>query len=604
MQNHSFHIPVMGVAYTIDTPLRVAHLGIDSVVSLLDDVLLEKLRKVFSANYNQAFEAIKPNDTDSRAKRITSYLNLMNKVSEEKFEDLKNASRAEFMKYINLLPKQSPVFKEFKQGISQNLTFDNIRNRIKKKMTRGSIDVNIMTKVDKAHYDKDGQMPAEFNDAHAALRGFAKSDLESSVVFSAGMNPRLYSYIEKFRDFFPDKEMNLKKKITLKVSDFRSAMIQGKFLAKKGIWVSEYRIESGLNCGGHAFATDGFLLGPVLTQFKEKRDELVESVHGILSKALKSKSMPIPEKPLPLKITAQGGVGTHEEHDFLINQYGVNSVGWGTPFLLVPEAVCIDNDTVNKLAEAKQDDLFLSDISPLGVPFNNLRSNTKDIDKRERIANKVPGSPCPRKYISLNKEFSEKGICTASRTYQKQKIKALDAKQLSTEEYKLEYQKIVEKSCICVGLGTTALIQYDIPHTTEGDGVSVCPGPNMKFFNKQMSLNEMTDHIYGRKDVMNTTNRPHMFLNELDIYINYLHSKIESQKTHATEKDKTYYQHFANNLLSGISYYRDIFPEIHASNPEKLQQSMTHLDKSEGTINQMIVKIQNASIPLLIMEEA
>jgi hypothetical protein len=602
MQNHNFHIPVMGIAYTIDTPLRVAHLGIDSVISLLDDVLLEKLRKVFSANYNHTFEAIKANDTDSRAKRITSYLNLINKVSEDKFEQLKNASQAEFMKYIDLLPKQSPVFKEFTQGLSLNLNFESIRTRIKDKLTRGSIDVNIMTKIDKVHYNEEGQMPAEFNDAHAALRGFANSNLESSVVFSAGMNPRLYSYIENFRDFFPDKEMNLRKKITLKVSDFRSALIQGKFLAKKGIWVSEYRIESGLNCGGHAFATDGFLLGPVLAQFKEKRDELVQSVHAILSKALKSKSMPIPEMPLPLRVTAQGGVGTNEEHNFLIKQYGVDSVGWGTPFLLVPEAVCIDNDTVNKLAKAKSEDLFLSNVSPLGVPFNNLRSNTKDIDKRERINNKTPGSACPRKFVTLNKEFSEKGICTASRTFQKQKIEALDAMQLPEDEYKIEYQRIVDKSCICVGLGTTALIQYDIPHATEGVGVSVCPGPNMAFFNKTMSLQEMTDHIYGGKDVMDAANRPHMFLNELDIYINYLSTEIESHKTHASEKDKTYYQHFADNLQSGISYYRSLFPEIHASNPEKLKHAMNHLNNSEIAINQMISNMRITSTPLTITE--
>ncbi len=588
MQNHSFHIPVMGIAYTIDTPLRVAHLGIDSVISLLDDALLEKLRKVFSANYQQPFEAIKSNDTDSRANRITSYLNLINKVSEEKFEQLKNASQAEFMKYINLLPKQSPLFSEFKQGLHLNLSFESIRTRIKEKLTRGNIDVNIMTKIDKVHYDKDGQMPAAYNDAHAALRGFANSNLESSVVFSAGMNPRLYSYIENFRDFFPDKEMNLRKKITLKVSDFRSALIQGKFLAKKGIWVSEYRIESGLNCGGHAFATDGFLLGPVLAQFKEKRDELTQSVHAILSKALKTKSMPIPEKPLPLRVTAQGGVGTSEEHNFLIKKYGVDSVGWGTPFLLVPEAVCIDDETVNKLAEAKSDDLYLSDISPLGVPFSNLKNNTKDNAKHEQIINKTPGSTCPKKYVTLNKEFSEKGICTASKTYQKQKIEALDAMQLSEEEYKIEYQRIVEKSCICVGLGTTALIQYKIPHATEGDGVSVCPGPNMAFFNKTMSLQEMTNHIYGRQPLIEGKNRPHMFLNELDIYIDYLISEIESHKKNMSDKNKNYFQNFAKNLLSGITYYRSVFPEINASNPEKLDQTMIHLKESEQRINQLM----------------
>jgi hypothetical protein len=41
------------------------------------------------------------------------------------------------------------------------------------------------------------------------------------------MNPRLYSYFENFDVFFPNSEDKLNKKIILKVSDFRSAMIQG-----------------------------------------------------------------------------------------------------------------------------------------------------------------------------------------------------------------------------------------------------------------------------------------------------------------------------------------------------------------------------------------
>ena len=45
------------------------------------------------------------------------------------------------------------------------------------------------------------------------------------------MNPRLYSYIEKFDDFYPDASGDIKKKIILKVSDYRSAIIQGKFPA-------------------------------------------------------------------------------------------------------------------------------------------------------------------------------------------------------------------------------------------------------------------------------------------------------------------------------------------------------------------------------------
>jgi hypothetical protein len=34
----------MGVGYTIDTPIKVAHLGISSVMSIGDDLLAERLR--------------------------------------------------------------------------------------------------------------------------------------------------------------------------------------------------------------------------------------------------------------------------------------------------------------------------------------------------------------------------------------------------------------------------------------------------------------------------------------------------------------------------------------------------------------------------------
>src|SRR5690606_35564509 len=129
----------------------------------------------------------------------------------------------------------------------------------------GSIDVNIMTKLDKPAYDDNGQEIPENSDALSALRGYAMSDLtNSSIRFSAGIDPKLFNYIDKFPVFEPTDWGQFKKHIVIKVSDFRSALVQGKILAKKGIWVSEFRIESGLNCGGHAFATDGYLMGPIL----------------------------------------------------------------------------------------------------------------------------------------------------------------------------------------------------------------------------------------------------------------------------------------------------------------------------------------------------
>ena len=433
LNTHSFHIPVMGIAFTIDTPLKVSQYGMDSVISLVDDILLEKMRKVYCEKYAIPYQEITEKVEDFRAKRITSYLNLINELAVRKFEELKEiASKKsnEVKNYFNMLPDTSEMKKEFQQLTDKHFHLSEIKKWVNDKLSMGSIDVNIMTKIDKTNYKKGEKLPIEYNDAHAALRGYANSDLQSSVVFSAGMNPRLYSYVEQFDDFYPDQNGKIKKKIILKVSDYRSAFIQGKFLAKKGLWVSEYRIESGLNCGGHAFATDGYLLGPVLAEFRDKRKELIQTTHEICVDALARKNRFVPSEPLPLKVTAQGGVGTAEEHQFLIEHYELDSVGWGSPFLLVPEATTVDNSTIQKLMNAKEKDLYLSNISPLGVPFNNLKGNTKDLEKASLIIKGRPGSACPKKYVALNNEFAEKDLCIASREYQYHKLKELELKGL------------------------------------------------------------------------------------------------------------------------------------------------------------------------------
>lgn len=592
---HEFHIPVMGIGYTIDTPLKVAQYGIDSVISLVDDILLEKLRKMYSDTFAVPYQEITDKMDDYRAKRITSYLNLIHDLVEKKFEALKQVS-AEKMDavdtYINMLPENSPIKADFKKMPLGAYNLAEIKNWVNKNLKLGSIDVNIMTKVDKDNYLNNEKLPVEYNDAHAALRGFANSKLSSSVVLSAGLNPRLYSYISQFEDFYPNQHGIFKKKIILKVSDYRSALIQGKFLAKKGLWVSEFRIESGLNCGGHAFATDGYLLGPVLAEFKEKRDELKTTLQELVQQEFLNQNRIFSEN-LSLKISAQGGVGTHEEHEFLINEYNLDSVGWGTPFLLVPEATTVDEKTLNRLINAKEEDLYLSNISPLGVPFNNLRNNTKDLERDVLIDKGRPGSSCPKKFVELNKEFKDEGICIASREYQYLKIKELDAKNLSPEAYKTELNQITEKSCVCVGLGTSAMLAYNLDTKSEGEGVSICPGPNMAYYSKVMSLKNITDHIYGRDNMITRTDRPNLFIKELNIYINYLKDKLEAFKVSLNKKDEKYLLTFTSNLNEGISYYKNLFYSMKTTFQHRKDAVFIELFQCQNTLNSIILEIHN-----------
>jgi len=580
---HSFHIPVLGIGYSIDTPVKVAHLGISSVISLLDDMLMEKLREFYSQKFNIPYQSISEKIDDFRAKRITAYLNLVDRIAKDKFEALKTSfdqKSSEFSKYMDLLHDSSQLKLKFEQ-IKQDWNNLDLKEWIHENLSMGSIDVNIMTKVDKENYRNNQKLPVEYNDGHAALRGFVNSDLKSSVVLSAGMNQRLYNYLETFDDFYPDEAFNLKKKITLKVSDHRSALIQGKYLAKKGLWVSEYRIESGLNCGGHAFPTNGFLLGPVLEEINQNREDLIQQTFSLLQVALKAKNRPCPEQPLEVKITAQGGVGTSEEHQFLTDHYQIDSVGWGTPFLLVPEVVNVDEPTLQMLCSAKEDDLYLSNISPLGIPFNNLKGNTKDMEKEEYVKAGTPGNPCPKKYAALSNEFGEPTLCTASRKFQKLKITELKSTCNTEEEFNQEYLKVVDKSCICVGLGTSALLVNNLDVRIEKPGVSICPGPNMAYFSEVMSLKEMVDHIYGKRNVIKRSDRPHMFIKELMIYIDFLKCKLEETARPWSEKQHDYFTTFNENLHKGIQYYKALYSNVISVFNDKKPQLLSDLELSE-----------------------
>lgn len=575
---HTFHIPVMGIGFTIDTPVRVAPLGISSVISLVDDMLMEKMREFHSRQMNLPFAGISSKIEDFRAKRITAFLDLMDKAVKEKFEELKESFQrksSELEKYIEMLPDKSELKLKFQQFVDEH-SMKSVKDWLNAHLPSGSIDVNIMTKLDRENYDENGQLPVEYNDAHAALRGFANSTVHSSLVLSAGMNPRLYSYLEEFPGFYPDENGYIAKKIILKVSDYRSALIQGKFLAKKGLWVSEYRIESGLNCGGHAFATQGFLMGPILEEFRNNRQSLTDEAYQLLCQALSTKGRPCPSQSPDMKITAQGGVGTANEHQFLLDYYALDSVGWGSPFLLVPEVANVDEQTLQLLMDAKEDDLYLSNISPLGVPFNSLKGNTKDIEKEILIATGRPGSACSKRYASLNKELTEKAICTASRQFQRLKIKELDAKQLPQDEYQKEYKNITDKSCICVGLGTSALLVNNIETTVEGEGVSVCPGPNLAWFSQKASLREMADHIYGRINLIQRKDRPNMFINELKMYIDYLENRIKEALPAISAKQHEYFNAFQSNLKNGIEYYHKMVVSL-----GKISEQESHIFKND-----------------------
>ena len=608
MQNHNvhtFHIPVLGLAFSIDTPLRVARYGIASVISIVDDILIERMREYYSNLYGKPFTAITPKEDDHRARRITAYLNLVNHIVHEQTAKLKASAfeqGSEIVKYFEMLADHSPLKALYRRLVAARSAVHraNLETELRSRIVAGAIDVNIMTKLDKVNPGTHGSEPLpDSSDAVAALRGFVRSELGSSVVLSAGLNPRLFNYMERCPEFLPGPDGVSPKSVVLKVSDYRSASIQGKLLAKKGIWISEYRIESGLNCGGHAFATDGILLGPILREFKEKREPLTSELHALYCAALRGKGRNAPAEPRPVRITVQGGIGTTAEDEFLREYFEMDGTGWGSPFLLVPEATNVDERTRAKLAAAGKEDYYISDASPLGIAFNNLRGSSSEELIRRRVAEGKPGSPCTKKYLVSNTEFTKEPICTASRQYQSLKIDQLQGMDLTAEELEFRIQKVVEKSCLCEDLAASPFVGTPTEDERVSRAVAVCPGPNLAYFSRIATLEEMVGHIYGRLQLISDSSRPNLFINELRLYIDYLKNEMGKKLESLTTNEHRYLTTFRGNLQEGIEYYRCLIPRL-AKETERYREIMwTQLQDLELELEMLVIPLPGME-PVLV----
>jgi len=565
-RTHRFQIPVMGTGHSIDTPLRVARFGISAVVSLVDDILIEQVHRLYAQRLGLDFTPVPASAPDARTQRIRNYFDFAWDHVRSQLEEMRKqefAPGTEKTKYFELLPSSSPLRQDYDRMLSlpAGSERDALASDLSGRMEAGSIDANIMTKLDRKPVSKDGTVAdASLSDAKTALRGFALSRNRGNMIFSAGINPTLYGLIEEFPGFYRTEADEPAKGIIIKVSDFRSAMVQGRFLAKKGLEVREFRIESGLNCGGHAFASEGDVLGPILGEFKKSRGgfpaEFSPHIEGYFRK--KGREIPAGTRDHKAAVTVQGGLGTHGEQLRMFQDFGVDATGWGSPFMLVPEATPVDDHTRELLRAATGNELFLSDASPLGVPFNNLSTSSAAAEMRRLVEAGRPGSACPKGFLVTNTEFTDTPICTAASKYQSQKLAAvggLDAPEAS---------KVLVKECICHQLGNGALaflaqenkaLKGDAEVVLSRGPVSVCPGPNIAWFDRIYTLAEMVDHIYGRIPSIVSPERPHCFAAELEMNVREYHKLLEGANGDAAILTKAERTRVA--LLASIDWYRE-----------------------------------------------
>jgi hypothetical protein len=269
----------------------------------------------------------------------------------------------------------------------------------------------------------------------------------------------------------------------------------------------------------------------------------------------------------------------------LHRQYHLDSTGWGTPFLLVPEATTVDEATLELLSAAKEKDVVLSHNSPLGVRFHYLKGTTSEKEKYDRIENGKPGSPCTEKHLAFNTEFTTEPVCTASQKYIRLKLEQLRSMDLPEAELNRQVNEVLDKECLCQGLSNAAAIQYNQVFVKNFNAVTICPGPNIAYFSKQVSLQTMTDHIYGRTNILSPGIRPHMFIKELSLYINYLREQLNLEIPEGELlKKKKYFQGFYQNLTEGIAYYRNL-PELVDDNDGQFEKGLNQAVQELESMN-------------------
>lgn len=103
----------------------------------------------------------------------------------------------------------------------------------------------------------------------------------------------------------------------------------------------------------------------------------------------------------------------------------------------------------------------------------------------------------------------------------------------------------------------------------------------------------MTDHIYGRDNMITRADRPNMFIKELHIYLEYLKNKLLEIKSEMNKKEEKYLLTFTNNMQEGIVYYQNLFNNISTVFEDKKQMIIKELELGAEALENIHLQIES-----------
>ena len=87
----------------------------------------------------------------------------------------------------------------------------------------------------------------------------------------------------------------------------------------------------------------------------------------------------------------------------------------------------------------------------------------------------------------------------------------------------------------------------------------------------------MVGHIYGKIRLQLDQDRPHVFVKELQLYIDYLKNEWEKLGPEVNAKQAGYLEKFKTNLQKGTEYYQSLIDQFQVDTEEVIQNMKTQL---------------------------